>query len=115
MTKQQDMFDERYRKVLRRHRQLSRGYVTKMDKNGVVAHIPLNHIRESFNFAALILPFGILFFLKACIVTILGEEAYVQQVDILRDGGFVEQVGAIFMQLDPITAPLAKLLGAIIG
>lgn len=65
--------------------------------------------------SALLLPFGILFVLKAAIVTVLGEEGYRQQVDLLREGGFVEQMGAVFMQIDPITAPLSKVLGYIIG
>lgn len=115
MTHQQDMFDERYRKVLKRHRQLSRGYVTKIQKNGVIVHRPIRHLREAVSFSALLLPFGILFFLKACIVTVLGEEGYRQQVDVLREGGFVEQVGALFMQLEPVTGTLARLLGLVIG
>lgn len=115
MTKQHDMFDERYRRVLKRHRQLSRGYVTKIEKSGVIVHKPIHHIREAVSFSALLLPFGILFVLKAAIVTVLGEEGYRQQVDLLREGGFVEQMGAVFMQIDPITAPLSRLLSHIIG
>lgn len=115
MTKQQDLFDERYRKVLKRHRQLSRGYVNKLGKNGVIVHHPIRHTREAFSFMTLLLPFSILFVLKAAIVTILGEDGYRQQVDLLREGGFVEQMGAVFMQIDPITDPLAKLLSTIIG
>ena len=115
MTHQQDMFDERYRKVLKRHRQLSRGYVTKIQKNGVIAHKPIRHVREALSFSALLLPFGILFFLKACIVVVLGDEGYASQIEMLQAGGFVEQVGAVLMQVDPITSVLAKILGAVIG
>ncbi len=115
MTKQQDMFDERYRRVLQRHRQLSRGYVTKLEKTGVIVHKPMRQVREAFSFSALLMPFGILFFLKAAVVTVLGEDGYRQQVEVLRDGGFVEQVGAVFMQIDPITAPLSRMLTYIIG
>lgn len=115
MTNQQDMFDERYRKVIKRHRQLSRGYVTKIEKNGVIAHRPTRNLGDVFSLTSLILPFGILFMLKAAIVTVLGEEGYIQQVDVLREGGFVEQVGAVFMQMDPITQPLSRLLTYIIG
>lgn len=115
MTKQQDMFDERYRRVLKRHRQLSRGYVTKLQKNGVIVHKPIAHVREAMSFSTLLLPFGILFVLKAAIVTVLGEDGYRQQVDLMREGGFIEQIGAVFMQIDPITAPLAQLLSHIIG
>ena len=115
MTNQQDMFDERYRKVLKRHRQLSRGYVTKLEKTGVIVHKPMRQARELMSFSALLLPFGILFFLKAAIVTVLGEDGYRQQVDLLREGGFIEQMGAVFMQIDPITAPLSRMLAYIIG
>ncbi len=115
MTKQQDMFDERYRRVLKRHRQLSRGYVTTLEKTGVIAHKPIRQIREAVSLSALLLPFGILFVLKAAIVTVLGEEGYRQQVDVLREGGFVEQMGAVFMQVDPITEPLSRVLSYIIS
>jgi hypothetical protein len=115
MTNQQDMFDQRYRRVLKRHRQLSRGYVTKLEKTGVITHRPIRHIREAVSFSALLLPFGILFFLKAAVVTVLGEDGYRQQVDLLREGGFVEQIGAVVMQIDPITAPLSRLLAYVIS
>jgi hypothetical protein len=115
MTRQQDMFDERYRKVLKRHRQLSRGYVTKIQKNGVIAHKPIRRVREAMSFSAILLPFGILFFLKACIVVVLGDEGYASQIEMLQAGGFVEQVGAVLMQVDPITSVLTKFLGTVIG
>ncbi|WP_439123071.1 hypothetical protein [Marivita sp.] len=115
MTTQQDMFDERYRKVLKRHRQLSRGYVTKLDKTGVISHRPIQQVREFVSFSALLLPFGILFLLKAAIVAGMGEEGYSQQVALLREGGFVEQIGALVMQIDPITSVLSRILGFVIG
>jgi len=115
MTHQQDMFDQRYRKVLKRHRQLSRGYVTKIQKNGVIAHRPIRHMREMVSFSSLLLPFGILFVLKGCIVTVLGREGYASQLEVLRSGGFVEQVGAVLMQVDSITSVMARLVGFVIG
>jgi hypothetical protein len=115
MTNKQEMFDERYRKVLKRHRQLSRGYVTRLGKNGVIDHHPIGHYRDAISLKALLLPLGILFFLKACMVTVLGEEAYAAQVALLREGSFGEQLGAFFMQMDPVTWPLAQFLGTIIG
>lgn len=115
MTNKQEMFDERYRKVLKRHRQLSRGYVTRLGNNGVINHHPIGNFRDVISLKALVLPLTILFFLKACMVTVLGEEAYAAQVALLRDGSFGEQVGAFLLQMDPITWPIAQLLGSIIG
>jgi hypothetical protein len=115
MTNQQDMFDERYRKVLKRHRQLSRGYVTKLQKNGVIAHHPIGHVRERFSLSMLLIPLAVLFVLKACVVTVLGPSPYAQKVEALSEGGFLEQVGAILMQMDPITRGLSSLMGTIIG
>ena len=86
MTTQQDMFDERYRKVLKRHRQLSRGYVTKLEKNGVITHRPNLFIRDAFSFSMIFLPIGVLFFLKACIVTLLREERSVLYIDECLEG-----------------------------
>jgi hypothetical protein len=115
MTNKQDLFDQRYRKVLDRHRELSRGYVTKLGKNGVIAHHPISHYGDALQFKALLLPIGLLFFLKACVVTILNEDVFTAQVDLLREGTFIEQVGAFLMQIDPITWVIAQGLGAIIG
>ncbi|MCL3880988.1 hypothetical protein [Marivita sp. GX14005] len=115
MTNKQDMFDERYRRVLKRHRQLSRGYVTRLGKNGVIDHYPIGHLRDAFSLKALLLPIGILFFLKACMVTVLGQDAYSAQVALLREGSLLEQFGAFFLQMDPITWPMAQMLGAVIG
>ncbi len=115
MTDQQDMFDERYRRVLKRHRQLSRGYVTRLGKNGVIAHHPIGHYRDAFSLKAILLPLGIIFFLKACMVTVLGEDAYGAQVASLKEGNIGEQLGAFFMQMDPVTWALAQLLGGVIG
>ena len=115
MSNKQEMFDERYRKVLKRHRQLSRGYVTRLGKNGVIDHYPIGHYRDAISLKVRILPLGILFFLKACMVTVLGEEAYAAQVAILQQGSFGQQLGGFFMQMDPITWPLAQLLGSVIG
>ena len=115
MNDKQEMFDERYRRVLKRHRQLSRGYVTKLGKNGVIAHQPIGQFRDVVSFKALLLPVGIFVFLKACMVTVLGEEAYAAQVEALRNGGFGEQLGAFVMQMDPLTWPIAQLLGSVIG
>lgn len=115
MTNKQDMFDERYRKVLNRHRQLSRGYATRLGKNGVIDHYPIGNFRNAVSLKALLLPFAILFFLKACMTTVLGQEAYAAQVALLREGSFGEQLAAFFLQMDPITWPIAQLLGSIIG
>jgi len=115
MTNQQDMFDERYRKVLKRHRQLSRGYVTKLQKNGVISHHPIGQVRERMSLSMLLIPLAVLFVLKACVVTVMGPSPYAQQVETLRQGGFLEQVGAVFMQMDPITRGLSTIMGSIIG
>ncbi|SHI05086.1 hypothetical protein [Marivita hallyeonensis] len=115
MSRNQEMFDERYRKVLARHRQLSRGYATKLSKNGLVTHYPIGHVRDVLSFSVLLWPLGILFFLKACIVTIFGEEAYREQVSILAEGTMGEQIGAFFLHMDPITGILAQILGLIIN
>jgi hypothetical protein len=115
MTNKQDLFDERYRKVLDRHRELSRGYVTKLGKNGVIDHHPISHYRDSIQLKPLLLPIGLLFFLKACVVTILKEDVFTAQVALLREGTFIEQMGAFLMQMDPITWVIAQGLGAIIG
>ncbi|MFP7675324.1 hypothetical protein ACG74X_18405 [Marivita sp. S0852] len=115
MTDKQDMFDERYRKVLKRHRQLSRGYVTRLGQNGVIAHHPIGHFREAISLKALLLPVGILLFLKACMITVLGRDAYAAQVAQLQNGSFGEQLGGFFMQVDPVSGVISQMLSLVVG
>lgn len=115
MSNQQELFDERYRKVLERHRALSRGYVTKLSPNGLISHQPMSRMREAIPLKALLLPIGLLFFLKACVVTILNEDAFLAQIEVMRDGNMVEQIGAVLMQIDPITSAISYGLGFIFG
>ena len=115
MTDKQEMFDVRYRKVLERHRQLSRGYATRLGQNGVISHHPIGQFRHTISLKALFFPLGILFFLKACIFTVLGGEAYDAQVLLLQGGGLVNQIGSFFMQMDPISGIISQILIQIIG
>ena len=115
MTDNQELFDERYRKVLKHHRKLSRGYVTRLGKNGVIQHHPIGKLRNIMSINTLILPFAILFIFKACIITILGEEAYNAQVVVLQNGAIWEQAGGMLMQMDLFSWSLAHFLGSIIG
>lgn len=115
MSNQQELFDERYRKVLERHRALSRGYVTRLSPTGLISHHPISRVSEAIPFKALLLPIGLLFFLKACVVTVLKEDAFTAQLELMRDGGMVEQIGAVLMQIDPITWMISQALTYIIG
>lgn len=115
MTRNQDMFDERYRRVIKRHRQLSQGYTTRVGRNGVINHQPMGNFRNFITWKMVVLPLMILVFLKACMVTVLGEERYADQVASLHTGSASEQIAGFFLQMDPLTWPVAQLLSMIIG
>ena len=108
-------FDERYRRVLQRHRQLSHGYVTKLGKNGVINHHPIGQFRNAVSLKFLLAPVLLMFFLKACVLAVLGEEAHAAQIALMQDGSMGQQIGALLMQKDPISWPLAQMIGMIVG
>ncbi|MFZ5965300.1 hypothetical protein ACOXXX_20340 [Thalassococcus sp. BH17M4-6] len=107
-------FEERHRAVTKRHRQLARGYVTKLGRNGVIEHRPRRQTPKLSLPMVLMLGSGFLAF-KSFLFVSLGAEAYGVRVDTLANGTVVERVGGWLMQADPatqwISANLVPLLG----
>lgn len=115
MDHKQELFEQRYRRVLQRHRQLSRGYVTRLGGNGVITHEPARRIDKGFSLYLLTIPLLVGFFVKAGIYLVLGDERYAAQLALLQEGGAVERAGAWVMALDPITELVAGMLALFFG
>lgn len=58
---------------------------------------------------------GVVFGAKALLIADLGTSEYLQRVSNLEAGSTAEQIGAFFMQADPITLWLAQLLAPLFG
>lgn len=102
MNEQYREFGMRLRRIDRRHRKLSDGYVTSVNHDGLIIAVPRRRrIRVPFAGIAL-LAVGVLA-LKGMVHAQLGPEVYEARIAGLAQGGQIERVGAWVMQPDPIT------------
>ncbi|MEM9427274.1 MAG: hypothetical protein AAGA06_11295 [Pseudomonadota bacterium] len=107
---QYDEFDRRMRRISRRHTQLSKGYVTSVNDDGLVIAKPKRKFRRgSLRGVAIVVLVLMLF--KGVLFSQLGAAAYAERVTELSKGSFFEQAGAVLMAADPITIWLAGHIG----
>lgn len=113
MAKTQLQFDERLRLLSRKHQAMSRGYVTRMQPDGLIVAQPKRRsVRVSARAVFLFLAAFIGF--KAFLVANLGPLAYDDRLARLEAGTLVEKAGAFVMQADPLTMYVALKIGPIL-
>jgi hypothetical protein len=103
---QEQEFDRRIRRLLRKHDRLSHGVVHRVGPDGLItAHprrrVPLPPVKAILA----ILAFGFVF--KAYLLFALGPSTYDERVAVLEAGSLFEQAGALVMQPDPASSWLA--------
>lgn len=104
-------FDSRLKKIHKTRVKLSRGYESFVGDDGLIVVKPR---RQGWSFpfqGAFLLVAGFIGF-KALILVTLGQPVFEDRVDTLRAGSFVEQMGAVIMQADPLTVMLADQIRA---
>ena len=96
-------FDRRANAVRKNHARLARGYVTKINKNGLIEHQPVR-IRAAGKSLrwAVCLVIGLLAF-KGVVLSDLGAEIYAGHLNDLSQGTAVERIGSVLMSVDPVT------------
>ncbi len=105
-----DEFDRRMRRITRRHTQLSRGYVTSVNDDGLVVAKPRRKMpRKTLRGVALVVL--VLMVFKGFLHAQLGAAEYDNRVYALAQGSFFEQAGAYMMVSDPITEWLSVRIG----
>ena len=107
-------FYRRQHRLSRKHRRLAEGYVTRVNKAGVIEHQPTPRAGSAL---ARILILGILAVLgfKTLVLSWLGAEAYGQKLAALDAGSAVERAGAWIMQIDPVTLKLAEIVAGLMA
>ncbi|MHA6326060.1 hypothetical protein [Roseivivax sp. CAU 1753] len=106
-------FLKRQKSIKKKHRRLADGYVTRVNKVGVIEHRPRRSVGRTTLMPIVLL--GVLFLgFKVMLLTYLGEEQYLSHVDALTSGGLVEQIGARVMQIDPATARMTELVAGVL-
>ena len=97
-----DSFDDRLRKIDKRHRKLARGYVMSVNHDGLVIAEPKVH-RRTFPWRGILLILVGLMAFKGFLHSQIGPELYQARVVSLANGNVIEQVGAYAMTADPVT------------
>jgi hypothetical protein len=100
-------FDERLRRIDRRHRTLSRGFVLSVSRDGLIVAKP-----ESSRFR---FPWRVMLFLLVAVMAFkiilhayIGAEAYAERLARLSSGTVAEQMSAYMLHADPVTVWIAN-------
>lgn len=109
MTGRQMEFDQRVRRLTKKHEKMARGYRMQLRSDGLVVMKP-RRVRSAIPFRVLALCVCAFFGFKAFLLTTIGATSYDERVQRLRDGTPVEVAGAWVMQREPVSEFLAAKL-----
>lgn len=109
MDDAQRSFHKREQALRRKHIRMSQGYMTRMNRNGVIEQIPQNRMSGFGLSVFLRLAVAVMLF-KVVALAWLGEPIYTGHVERLSQGAFYEQAGAWILQVDPVTRTLSGFL-----
>lgn len=107
-------FRKREGALRKKHIRMAHGYVTKMDKSGLIIQQPDRKVGSA---GKRLLFYSVLVFLgfKVLLLSGLGIDAYSAHLDALARGSVYEQAGAWLMQIDPLTARLAGIVAPLLS
>ena len=113
MTTERTAFRKRLRRLVRRHEALSHGYETRIRGDGLLIVTPKRQSR-GVSLTAIVTFVGLFLVMKAVLVAQIGLQGYEDRVLMLQSGTFAERIGAMIMQVDPVTAYLADLIRSLL-
>ncbi len=107
-------FERRQRAVTQKHRKLAQGYITKVNRNGVIEHKPVRKLKTPPLGGLLIALTGFLAF-KGVMLANLGTANYAQHVEVLAEGSIADKLGAWVLGVDPVTLWLGVHLQSLLA
>lgn len=107
-------FDQRVRKLGRKHRALERGYSTKVRPDGLIVMQPRRAPSRMSVIKPLLLLAAAMIVFKAFLLASIGPATYDERLTKLQAGTMPEQAGAWVMQVDPASSYLADWIGPIL-
>lgn len=113
MVETKEHFVKRLKHLGRKHEKMTRGYVTRVDRNGLLTVKPKRG-RGSFPIMGLFLLAGGFFAFKAFMLAAVGPVTYNERLAKLDNGTAIEQAGARVLGIDPVTRALADFAGPVI-
>ena len=110
MVETHDHFIERLSALGHKHAQLSRGYTTRVGKDGLLVATPK---RRQFLPGAGVLKIVMLMLIgflsfKSFAVAAYGPVTYNERLQKLENGTVIEQIGAKALAIDPVTDAVAQ-------
>lgn len=105
-------FSERLGRIDKAHRQMSRGYVTSVNHDGLIIARPRRK-SSRLPLRGLFLSLAVLLTFKGFVYAQIGEAAYTDRVNLLANGTIVERIGAYAMHADPATLWIARQIATI--
>ncbi|MFT7592973.1 MAG: hypothetical protein ACI8R4_000284 [Paracoccaceae bacterium] len=113
MVDDQLHFDERLRRLERKHRAMSRGYTTHMRSDGLIVAKP-RRAQVTISGKSILLFLLAFIAFKGFLVANLGALGYEERLDRLKNGTLIEKAGAFVMQIDPLSQFTAEQIGPIL-
>lgn len=108
MAVSESSFGERILKIEeQRSSRVKNGYIHEMRADGLIVARPRAY-KPSFPLRGLLMVVVGFVLFKTLVVISVDEATYDERMTALQDGTTVEQVGAFFMQDDPLTSGLAE-------
>jgi len=102
-------FMTRLRRLDRRHRAMGRGYTATMRGDGLIVVRP-RRLQFRLPIRGFILLMIIFMCFKGFMIASLGEQAYGERLNILKEGSAYEKVGAFIMGVDPVSKGISDIL-----
>lgn len=106
-------FQMRLRRLIAKHRGMSRGYKTKMRKDGLIVVKP-HRSKSPISMKSFLLFIAAFMLFKGFLIANVGPDAYGERVARLQDGTIVEQAGGYVMQIDPVSELVAMKMGPVL-
>lgn len=103
-----DKFDKRMARIMRNHERLSKGYVTKVTRDGLIVARPRRTLLDFIPWRTILILLIAAMAAKVFLYVQLGPEAYEARVANLAVGTELEKVGAYVLSADQATLWLAS-------
>jgi hypothetical protein len=113
MSQSELSFEQRVRKLSRKHQRMSDGVVHRVGSDGLITAYPRRRTPR-FPLRGLLILVAVAFLFKAFLLNALGAATYNDRLSELETGTVFEQAGAWVMQADPATIWLADVMADVL-
>lgn len=102
-------FEQRCDDLVRKHKELARGYEVNLGHNGLIFVEPK---REDARMRFRVVGFMLLglFVFKAVIMVMISPQTYLERIYSLQSGTFFERIAGWLMQPEPVTETLVAMI-----